>query len=368
MVEQHVGYNLTPRYHEEEVFWDGTSSRIQLDWPGITDVNVVQLTTTVAEDVSISPFVIEDAPVTGINGYCIVTLDRRFIDNPDNAIIRNAETDEVIPHQEVSGYPRRNGDGDWLVALGRGINSPCDTPSVNVQHCKLMAVTMATPECEGDIYATYAGTDEHIPFAKDPVVNGAETTYWFRPWSLTDPDFSDSTINLERGEFYKLVNVVDFVCEANASAAPVITEVSRCDCTSNLVEDATAITAEILSSEHSIIRIRYSDTCGCRCKTPIKLKIYYRTDTLNVVDEGSILALQEAIAYLTAAELPMSSCGCELPDGNFISNAQKAYAEYRINPITGATVANIKFNSLTGQLIFAERLSKAKKVRKLVQF
>lgn len=368
-VEKAVGYNLTPRYHVEEILWDGKAKRIQLRWPGVAAINVVEDVTVLGDSVSVSPFVILDAPITDSGeGYCVVELDSHFIDNPNNAIIRDADTNEVIPHQEINGYPRKNGDGNWLVALGKGAVPPCTT-SVNVQHCKYMAVTRSTPTCEGTVFMVRDDEETIIPFARTETVSGVDTTYWVRPWSMVDEAFQSDVIDLEAGEFYKLIDSVKFICSTDEEALPIVTEYEGCSCgrLEAPTENDELIELDIISAKDSIVQIRFTqEWCNCRCKNPIKIKVFYRTDPSLVVDDGSLLSLQEAIAYLTAAELPASSCGCEIKEG-FIHDAQKAFADFRINPITGETIANVKFNSLTGQLIFAEKLSKAYKYKRSIR-
>ena len=369
-VEREVGYTLTPRYHEQEIRWDGVPGRFQLEWPGISEINVVPFVETLVSGVSISPFVIEDAPVTDSGeGFCLVELDYRYIDNPNHAVIRDATTNAIYPHQEVPHYPRRNGDGNWLVPLGKPAVPPCTDIEVNIQHCKLMIVERTTPTCDGDVKIVRPGTDKIIPFAKPSVVDGSITRYFLRPWSLVDDAFEDETIDLAEGaEFYKLLTEVDFICESSEEALPIVTKVN-CGCElTGTTEDTTLINVSILFAERGVIKIDYSEdaTCLRYCSQPLKFKVYYKTDPDLLVNADSLLSLQEAIAYLTAAELPASSCGCTINEG-FIADAQKTYAEYRINPMNGQVVANIKFNSLQGQLVFAEKLSKAYKFKKVTR-
>lgn len=369
-VERTVGYNLTPRYHMQEIRWDGVPGRFQLDWPGIVEVAVSGVSVVIEEAVEVSPFVILDAPVSDSEaGYCLVELDSTYIDNPGYAVIRDATTNDIYDQQEVAGYPRRTPEGNWLVALAKPALPPCDDIEVNIQHCKLMAVEIETPECDGVIAIVRPGTDEVIPFAKDPTVNGDNTIYWVRPWSMVHGAFSDDVIDLaEQAQFYKLLDTVDFICESSGEAPTVVTQ-SNCHCIEGWQDTSDLIDVNVVFADRSIIQISYSSTATClsRCGQPLKFKIYYKTDPSLVVGQDSLLALQEAIAYLTAAELPVSSCGCEVKEG-FIAEAQKAYAEYRINPFNGQVVTNIKFNSLTGQLVFAEKLSKAYKFKRSTRF
>lgn len=369
-VEEQIGYNLTERWHVQEIVWDGTPTRIQLDWPGVVEVGVSANFESFDETYELSPYVIENAPVTDSgDGYCIVELDSNLIENPRYAVIRDATDDSIYKQQKIDGYPRRNGEGNWLVALD---HSPdCATLEVNVQHCKLMKVTIPTPVCDGEIKAVRPGTLDVIPFAfgKDPEISGLNTTYWFNSWSLVDPAFMEEMVDLDHyGEFYKLLQEIEFACLTSEEAPTTVTTLDNCECTDLLTQTNDLINTEILFEQSSVIRISYQENCHCSCVgKPVKLKIYYKTDPSYVVEEGSLLALQEGIVYLTAAELPMDSCGCKVEKG-FIAEAQKAFAEARINPITGETIFNIEFQQLNGQLVFRERIAKAYKHHKLIKF
>lgn len=366
-VEEEVGYALTTRYHVEEVVWDGKPTRLQLQWPGVSAVNVIKSVTKLAGATTVSPFVILNAPTSDSgNGYVVVELDKLYVDNPGHAIIRNAVTNEIYQQQFIDGYPKRNGSNNWLVALAK-------TPvfgsfTVNVQHCQYMTVVRATPTCTGTIQAVKTGTTDVIPFAKSAVVSGGNTIYWFRPWSFVADQFRDELVDLSSGypDFYKLMQDVEFICVTDSTSNPVVTQAELCDCDTALSTVSDLIRVEILFARESIVRISYLNNANClNCKTPIKLKVFYKTDPYQVVDDASLLSLQEAIVYLTAAELPLSSCGCKL-DSGFIADAQKVYSDIRVNPYTGETITNIRFNTAHGQMVFAERLDKAYKHRRLL--
>lgn len=366
-VERILGYNLTPRYHEEEIVWDGTSNRIQLNWPGVVEMNVIEDFNIIDAMYDISPFVIEDAPITDSGStYVIVELDGTLISNPRYAVIRNSLSNHTYQQQHIDNYPRKDGDGNWLVALEK--TPPFGTFSVNVQHCNKMRLTIETPECDGDLVAVYPDTDDIIPFSDPPVVDGDNTTYWFYSWSMVDPDFSDEIVDLESAEFYKLITQVQFACITSTESLPVVTTIENCS--EGLAEHDDLIIVESIYGRSSTIRVRAS-TESCECKFPLKMKVYYKTDPFAVdgVTEGSLLAVQEAIAWLTAAELPMLSCGCPLPEkgGGFIAESQRVYGDARVNPFSGETIFNVRYRSLHGQLKFYEKMSKAFQSRKLVR-
>lgn len=367
-VEREVGYNITSRYHAYEFKWDGKPMNVQLDWPGIEEINVIQATEVLEGVTEVSPYVLLDVEAEDSGeGFCTVELDKVYIENPAHAIIRDADSLEVYPQQDVNGYPHRNDDGNWIVALGKPA-LPTSCPTVHVQNCKYIVAIRETPECDGDIYAVRKDTEIIIPFAKEPTVDGGNTIYWFRPWSLVDEAFFDDVVDLEAQDFYKLVQEIEFICITSEESLPIVTQADRCNCSDTLEEDSELINISILYASKGIVRITYTDRSCClaRCKSPIKIKVFYKTNPNLVVEEGSLLALQEAIAYLTAAELQTSSCGCKVETG-FIADAQTTFADLRVNPITGETVANITFGSLKGQLIFAEKLSKAYRFKKSIK-
>jgi hypothetical protein len=340
-----------------------------LKWPGIESVNVVQTITDLEDSFTISPFVIEDAPVTLVDGVCVVELDSDFVDNPALVTLRNATTGSSIPPAQIAGYPRKNGSGNWLVPLSSRVSDPCDV-TINVQHCRLMRLTVPTQTCaDGTVYPVYPGTQDIIPYAKDPVVDGSNTTYWFNAWSLADPAFMfNGTIDLEAGEFYKLITEVNFICVTETDQPAILYEVNNSCADFEITQDTTALRLDIVSAERAIVRVLYEDReCQWRCKTPLKIKVFYKTNPQLVQPniEASLYAIQEGIAYLTAAELPLELCDCVLKKG-FISTAQESYAQAFSNPVSGETVYNYKFGMRHGQLVFAERLNKAYHYRPLV--
>ena len=213
-----LGYNLTKRYHSHEFAWDG-KSRVQLPWAGVKAVNVRPKITRVSESpVTINPYVAE-ASLSQDGGVCVVSFSRALVDNPDLVTLRDKATGAKIEISTVAGYPRRNGN-NWQVAIIGNCN---DLGDIVVQHCKYIAVTIMTPTCNGDVYAVQTGTETIIPFAKEPTVSGNDTTYWFYAWSLIDPAFEDDAlIDLDAGQFYKLLPDLEFICVTDEYAPPIL--------------------------------------------------------------------------------------------------------------------------------------------------
>lgn len=360
VAEYELKYTLTPQFHYDDIAWDGRK-RVQLSRLGVSAVNVRQVVTPFEDEYPVSPYIAEGLDVTLSGGYYIVTIPRVVLDNPANAIIRNSSTGSVIPHNvEASTYPRRTVD-NWEIA----IDAQTDPGTVDVQHAKYIAVTVTTADLDcdtGEIIAFRPGTEyDVVEFAKSPTVDGLETTYWFYAWSLVDSDFmDDDEINLLDGEFYKLIENIQFACVTTAAASTIYVEDCG-ECTT--CEDTPVITASLLFGADGIVELDWDeDSLNSMVCKPKKLRIYYKTDpaVLNINSDY----IKEGLSYLIAASLPTSSCGCTIEKG-FIADAQKPYTDIRINPVTGVTYAPLKYGNLHGHLVFAEHMQKAQRVYRL---
>ncbi|MEP7290529.1 MAG: hypothetical protein ABI835_02045 [Chloroflexota bacterium] len=354
-----LGYDLSPRYHVEEIDWDGRS-RLQLNRFGVAAMNVREVLEDAACDVAISPFIVEgQAVVAGI-----VTISRALIGNPSNALFRDPDTNGVIEQDYVGGYPKRVGI-NWEIKLQTTLTS------VNVQHCKYMTVTIDAPDCdcdEGEIFAVYPGTQEVIPFARAPIVDettGA-ITFLFYAWSLVDKEFrEDDQIDLVTGDFYKLLTTVDFVCSKSVPALPIVTcNRDGClDCSDDepFSEDDNAVTVTAISN--GMIDICWSNL-SCNCSGgPVRIKVFYRTDpaVLNI----NLDNLEQAIVYLTASELSQKVCECYMPEYGFIWAAQQYYGDIKINQVTGMVSMQVKYGNMHGQVVYAQRLAGARIMKRL---
>lgn len=372
LVEKTLGYYLTPRYHVEEIDWNGKDRLLLTEKPGIEAVNVKQEVVPVTGNFAVASYIDADLSNSG-EGFCVAMLDSDLFDNPNKVTFRNAATFNPVETRQIAGYPRRNSDGDWEVALEPNYNVPaCDTPLI-VQHCSLIHVDadVNCGETDGTIYPVYPGTLQYIPQAKPAQDLGEGVTrYWFYVWSLVDPDFADESIDLVRAEFYKLLPYINFVCVREVTAYPEIICARDCDCESETIftaeNETPAVKVEISDAYHGILSLcTVKNPCGCN-KGAKKLRLYYKTSPHILGVMGALQSLKEAITYYVAASLPLTYCNCKIETG-FIAEAQKAYTEVRVNPITGQMAETLKYGNLHGFLVFGERMLSAPRYQRLIR-
>lgn len=365
IVERHLGYNVSPRYHEEVHTWDG-KSLIQTNWPGVEIINVKQQIVDIEDfgPFPISPYVQENLVLTDSgDGYCIAEVSQDFIENPNHLIIRNT-AGVAYETTIVDGYPRRDGN-NWLIALVNRPTAPACDDILHAQSCKYMYLDVDDVVCENDGVLTpfYPGTEIEIPQIKpSEVIVGDIRRFWFAPWVLVDPAFYGEEVNLELGEFYKLLPEIDFKCVEEIEALPIVYAVNETNCNEDFDEFSNLATADtrldLLYSHYGIVQMEIKNDTFCHDnKAPYKVKIFYKTNPAEFDVDQFLETIREAVVYLTAAELPLSICECAIKTG-FIATAQKAYTEVRINPITGESVVNLKHGNLYGQLVYAEKLLK----------
>jgi hypothetical protein len=369
--ERAVGYNLTPRYHQQVISWDGRS-RIRTTWPGVEVVSVqLEYTDLAGGPYAISPYIESEINISEDDGICIATADGTLVKNPNKVLVRN-ENHRLYPQFAAPGYPKKE-DGNWLIALDEML-TPCNCElDFSVQHCEYMILEIANPAgcAEGTVVPVYPDSNQVIPQAlPSQDIGGGMTRYWFNPWVLLDAAFAEEGADLLRAEFYKLLQEIEFKCVSEVELPPsVVFQVPDCPATS--WETSTeGITLHIVDSRLGIIHVEHEDLrCGmchavlntCGCKYPLSLSIGYKTNPELVGVSAEISTLKEAIAYLAAAELPMENCDCKIDKG-FIAKAQTPYTEIRINPMTGENIANLKHGNLYGQLVYDERVYKAPKI------
>lgn len=374
LVERLLGYNLTEHYHEETHDWDG-QSRIQTNWPGVEKLNVKQVVTSIADygPFPILPFVQENLVLTDSgNGYCLAEVSQDFIENPSHMIIRDAAY-RIYEMDQLDGYPRRVGN-NWVVALAGTPEAPACAATLHAQSCKYMFVDVDEHDCGDDSTLTpvYPGTDNPIPQIKpSETLAGNLRRFWFSPWVLVDPAFYGEEINLEVGEFYKLLREIEFKCVQEIAALPVVTAMDFNDCSDDFDEIVTLTTSDtrhdLLEQQYGITQMQIINQTFCdNNSAPYKVKIFYKTNPAFFDVTQYLNGIKEAIAYLTAAELPMEVCGCEIKTG-FIATAQRAYTQIRVNPVTGENVENLKHGNLYGQLVFAEKIKLVPRFQRLIR-
>ena len=381
--ERELNYALTPRYETYYRKWDGCS-RIRLN-PGIEALGIQLEISDQSPPVSESVVypLIESVPLTDSgDGYCIATLDGTVVSNPNKIVFRDQTSNEVIEIQDRTGFPRKVA-GDWQVALGNKELPPC-AGTIDAYHCELVrVVTPETTVADGYIAPVYPGTNQKIHQALPSELIDGDTNrvYWFYVYSLLDPAFQDEGADLVKGEYYKLIETIEFkqFVETTAEVLIEYTEPSSETEGDFVKTEVAAVGFEIISAETGVVEI-YPDPkqlCDCnhcycgRCKWITGITIPYKTNPSVLSIDGNILDVCDAIAHLAASELPLSSCDCDITDlrdkrkSNFIIKAQEAYTEVRINPISGEMVQNLRHGNLYGQLVFTEKIGRLPVVPKV---
>lgn len=380
LIERSIGWNLTPRYHTQTILWDGRS-RIQTSWPGVESVGLARSFASVPDygPFDISPFIEQDIAVWDSGeGHCIASFDASLTNNPNKAFIRD-DAFRYYPTFSRPGLPMRSGDV-WDVALDTvQVQVPaCDIGGpFHVQHCDYMVLDVPNGTCEdGTMVPVYPDSNQIIPQARPAqAIPGDETRYWFHPWVLVDAAFAGEDVDLLAGEFYKLLQEIEFKCMSEVACAPVV-EFQKEGCPATTWElDSEDITMHIVDARNGILHVEHADlrclycsgslgSCGCRY--PLKLTFCYKTSPDVLGANSQLNSLKEAIGWGTAAELPMTICECRVEQG-FIAEAQKPYTTIRVNPVTGENLVDLKFGNLHGHLVFGERVHDAQKWRRLVK-
>lgn len=369
-VESRVGYNLTPRYHEEKIVWNG-QSRIELAWKGISELDVIENLVALATGYAVSPFLQENlTPVDSGNDFCYVTLNKDLFPNPNKVNFFDDEG-EVYELQQRTGYPRRDIDGNWRVALGKPGTPACASLSLNAADCRYIMVQTPIFTCNGNIIATYPGTTEIIPYAKPIEIIDGVMRHWFDVWSLVDKAFKDELVNLGNGEFYKLISTIDFYCQSSITERSLLTGDDLCACVTGFTTEN--LNLRIISAEDGVVEIVKADECWncfqrCNCShtKPVYLTVRYKTDPEVLNLSNSLDLIKEAIIYLTAAELPVEACACVISDSGFIARARLPYTDVRINPITGNEVYILKYGNTYGHMVYNERMTRVKMYTKYI--
>lgn len=360
MTERDLGYNISTQYHHARIPF-GYAGRVQLPHRNIEAINVIQSHTLLTgyENITVSPYIQENISIIEISGKCVAVFSAALVENPSNAIVRD-ENGKIYQHQESVGFPRRVGS-NWQVPI-MGINSPCNNGlDFNVQHCEFIRVSIATPTCVGTVKPVYPDSHQVIPTFKIER-SGANTIYWFHVWALARPEFMDEGINFSTGDFYKLYDAIDFRCFRDIAKNAVVTVLGSNACQWVYTSSATIPSATILDGEVGLV---YIDTkllgcagcavpySSCGAKYPQYLDIWYKVNPQVMQKPFQITAIRDAIAYYTAAELPVTACACTITEG-FIFQAQTAFSRKTLNPFTGETITNMEYRDMYGRVRYKE--------------
>ena len=374
-LERRLGYALTPRYLEKEFLWNGEPF-IELD-KGIETLHVIEALTDRTSHI-ISPYIVEDIALTDQgDGFWVAQVSTEYLANPSDAVFRWAVDDMLITTQAKVGYPRRV-SGNWEIPLNLStVDEPMPT-QINLQHAKFMILEVDSSECLKD--PVYPDSNQKIPQAKEPerINTGTQTRYWFHAWSLIDYAFAGEIIDLQQGEFYKLLTSIDLLCFGETAAIATII-VAKKNCDGELIFQAgtETLTIQIYDGSDGVIYIQYGVNCTAQFdrflkdpEIPVRIKLYYKVNP-ELINDVDLTPAREAIAYLTAADLPYDACGCnevdDIPNG-WIKTAKTENDAIKIVKTTGDVIAipRSPANSSFGRIKYEELVTRMRKKKRLV--
>lgn len=353
-LETELGYDLTKRSKKKRVYFK-SGDRVQLS-PGLESVGT-GLEFKKLESVTVSPYVQQNVTVTQGASHAIATVSSVNFPDPMDLYIWDSTGTVKYKAYKIPGYPIRNG-ANWEVSLEK---NPSTGSDYNAQNSMLMAVDWVHngENQDEEVYLAYSGTSQKIPIVKTVEVDSNTTRFLIRPWVLIDRAFSAQGASLIAGEFYKLMESVDVVHLDKVAYTPVayLEEIGDVD-----AETPLNIYITVIDAMKGIIQIDLKDSCNYE-NCPLFTDIDYIVDPLISASTGDIVKARRAIAYLAAANLQLKNCECEIQKG-FIADAQKIYAEIRINPITGESIANPKYGNREGHFIYEEAVSSIAKIHR----
>jgi hypothetical protein len=366
--EKKLGYSLTPRYESYKIDSQRWVEKHQLK-RGIESVNVVQATTSVdgfaAQTIN---YYVDSGTVVDAGSYLYVDFNRDLVWNVDDIIIRDSDGDRILIDDTVSNYITVVGD-NWRIKLTSNQTNADDT--VYAQDSRFMVVEFTPPTLDngGTLYPVYPDTNQIIPCARAvETLDNDDVRYWFHPWVLVDERrFSDTDIDLLSGEFYKLLQEIEFKEFYESTQYPVVKYLD-CD---GAYQTATSqyVRVEITDSPRGILAIdldywlindRPSDYYDFESVT-----VYYKTNPDLIGFDGEEMTVSIAIANLTAAELPLKMCKCEIDKG-FIFEAQRSFGS-KFVMIDGTEKQNIRYGDKVGQKVYFDYIDRLPKKRKRVK-
>jgi hypothetical protein len=370
--EVRIGYNLAASYHYEEVVFP-EFGKGKTRWPGVSLFNVRPTWTAITGygPFSISTLAVEDATVNNPGSQPIVLADASIFENPLDIQMRNGDTGNTYLPLALSGYPKRVGN-NWEIPIDVKRSAFDPLAPVDLQHRKHLILDVDPPAAgsvpaAATVHPVYPGTNQVIPQAKPArVLGNGKTRYTFYIYALVHPAFRFETVNLERGEFYKLYPEIEFKALSETSVqAEVIWTKGGTSKTINvtLLPAFTEDGVFHIVFENKVILDPMEMWVTMKCDdqyTPesLKLRYWYKTDPTKLDEKYSrqVPALRTAICHRVAAELPILDCGCRVGAG-FIFENQKRYDEISMKGYTGVEVRSSKFSDTFGRLRYEEILA-----------
>lgn len=370
--ELRMGYNLTTSYHYEEVTFPEFGKGMTR-WPGVSSFGVRPSWAAIADygPFSISAVAVSGATVNDADTQPIVLADASIFENPLDVQMRNGNNGNTYTPLALAGYPKRNG-ANWEIPIDVKRSSFDPVAPVDLQHRKLLILDVDPPAAGtvpagATVYPVYPGTNQIIPQARPSrVLGNGKVRYTFYIYTLVHPAFRFETINLERGEYYKLYPEIELkaLSETSVQAQVVWTKGG----TSKVI-DVTLLPALsgdgifhiVFDGEIIVDPLSLWVAMDCDDQyTPesLVLKYWYKTDPKKLDEQYSrqIPALRQAICHRTAAELPVLDCGCRVGVG-FIFENQKRFDDIQMKGYPGFEIRSSKFSDTYGRLRYEEILA-----------
>jgi hypothetical protein len=385
--EKRAGFNTAVRYHYEEQDFP-YYGKWQTHWPGVATMNVRPAWTTIEslEEVELDPYI--ERAITVVGSPPIASITRLLSPNPKDVFLRNEATGAAYTIDEGVS-PLRDG-ANWKLQLANNVTAWNNTDVVGVQNKGLMKVTVTVPTLPtgATLHAVYPGTNQIIPYARDPVdAGGGETTFFFYPYTLIDPAFylEEPAADLVKGEFYKFLEFIQFkyVTEV-ATPFEVVWGADTNEFVYTLPDDP--VETRIVDPAEGVVQTQYGSDLfswekfhqiypGAGCfsdhipRQTVKLRYWYKTDPMKLreVLYKQIDSIREAMLYRVAAELPMKDCGCDV-DLGFIAAQQEMVATVTVNTVLKIEEHQFRYGQLLGQQRYEAVMKSVLTHQRLVRF
>jgi hypothetical protein len=377
--EKAVGFNFSPMYHVSTIPFPWESFH-RTAWPGIEAVDVIETWVDHNLTVALSPFILNPVPMT-VTTETYATIPRSLVGNPNELILRRESDYGTYKIRSV----RLNGT-DWELTLDvKTIPYDALSDVVVAQHAKFCYVDVTLPTMTGELYPVYSDTNQMIPQAKPyEDQGGGIRRYWFYPYAMVDPAFLVDEVNLTSGEFYKLLQSVEFrelqttEQKARLYKRCIQESCTDCDCedvvyqmTTNIVNAAKGILAFTLDGKLTydpdldewVLSSEVCPTIDKDTKSTYELVFYYKTNPQNLSESHAedLANMQRAILHKVAAELPVRDCGCALTLG-FIFEAQQTYGKMT-RTFGGDTIVSTNYGDRHGQHVYREIINNVRVYR-----
>lgn len=308
----------------------------------------------------------------------IVLADSSIFENPADVQMRNGNTGNTYTPLKLAGYPKRVGN-NWEIPIDTKLSGFDPGAPVHLQHRKHLILDVdppVSPPAGATLHPVYPGTNQIIAQAKSPQVLGnGKTRYTFFIYALVHPAFRFETVDLVKGEFYKLYPEISIkALSENAQQAQIVWVKGGTEKTVDVTlkpvlgQDGVfhvVLDDEVVCDPCSI----WADLGCCEQDTPetIKLRFWYKTSParLDEIYQRQIPAVRQAICHRVAAELPIMDCGCKVTAG-FIFENQRRYDRITMKPYQGFEMRSSEFTDLFGRLRYETMLANQQTCQRLV--